>query len=128
MLKDDEELAIAWIRRYELINRETDQSPAAKSLFWAFQKLDEYCEREPDRAFALILAIAHLTDNEFVLDNLAAGPLESLLARNGRVVIDDIEREAPRNDKLRELLQGVWRNVIEEAVWQRVEKSRSRTS
>jgi hypothetical protein len=128
MRKDDEELAVAWVRRYELINRETDQSPAATSLFWAFQKLDEYCEREPDRAFALILAIARLTDNEFVLDNLAAGPLESLLARNGRVVIDDIEREVVRNDKLRELLQGVWRNVIEESVWQRVEKSRSGTT
>jgi Family of unknown function (DUF6869) len=128
MLRQDEELAVAWIRRYELIHRETDQSPAAKSLFWAFQKLDEYCEREPEKAFALILAIARLTDDQFVLDNLAAGPLESLLVRNGSVVIDDIELEVSHNAKLRELLQGVWHNLIDETIWQRVERSRSRTS
>lgn len=120
----DEQLAAAWIERYEIVSRDGDQTRAAKQLFWAFQALDALCSSDPTRAWRVIATIMKTTTSEPVLDNLIAGPLESLLARNGRVVIEVVENEAGRNPQFRELLQGLWRNVIPIEIWQRVERAR----
>ncbi len=121
----DDHLATAWIERYEIVSRDGDQTRAAKRLFWAFQKLDLLCSSDPTRAWRVIAKIMTTTTSEAVLDNLIAGPLESLLARNGHAVIDVVEEEARRNPQFRDLLQGLWRNVIAIEIWQRIEQARA---
>jgi hypothetical protein len=59
------------------------------------------------------------------MGNLAAGPLEDLLSRHGAAIIDTVELEARQRKKFRELLSGVWRNVIADEVWDRVLRLRA---
>lgn len=120
-------LANAWISRYEIVSRDGDQSQAAKELFWAFQALDALCSSDALRAWRVILAVVEASPSDAVLDNLVAGPLESVLARNGHLVIDAIEHEARENQRFRSLLQGLWRNVIPPEIWHRIERARSST-
>src|SRR5271169_1955713 len=39
---------------------------------------------------------------------VAAGPLEDLLKKHGPVVVDRVEEESRKNDRLRLALSGVW--------------------
>ena len=119
-LTDDTKLIESWIARYETIQDEGDESEKAESLFWTFEQLDDYCWRDPKKAMEIILGILSSTNNEFVLDNLAAGPLESLLSRHGETVIKDIELEAKSNSAFRNLLGGVWQNQMSDELWHRV--------
>ena len=128
----DEELARAWIRRFSQsrtsillagdadAQMQDDQRIEVETK-WAFDELEKLVENDPARAWAVILCIlstAHQDEN--ALDNLAAGPLETLLARHGRDVVEWVEAEAKANPKFKELLKGVWGNAIDEAVWAKV--------
>src|SRR5262249_43362638 len=89
---------------------------------WAFDELEKVVAADPSRAWAVILRILKTaSQDQGVLDNLAAGPLETLLARHGRHIIERVETEAALNPAFRELLNGVWRNAIDEAVWERIQ-------
>jgi hypothetical protein len=59
--------------------------------------------------------------DENVLDNLAAGPLETLLVRHGRDIIDRVENEAKSDPRFKDLLLGVWGNAVDATVWERLE-------
>jgi hypothetical protein len=61
-----------------------------------------------------------------VFSILAAGPLEDLLANFGVVYIDRVEALARQDPKFNELLGGVWKNSIEDEVWDRVIHVRNR--
>jgi hypothetical protein len=128
----DEEIARAWIRRFSQ-NRTSillagdadaqirDDQRIEVETKWAFDELEKLVENDPARAWAVILCIlntAHQDEN--ALDNLAAGPLETLLARHGRDVVERVEAEAKANPKFKKLLKGVWGNAIDEAVWAKV--------
>lgn len=59
-----------------------------------------------------------------VFKNLAAGPLEDLLAAHGPVLIEKIETEARRNPAFNLLLGGVWQNTMSPQVWSRIQTAR----
>ncbi len=89
---------------------------------WAFDQVEELVQKDPARAWAVILRILGLAhQDESALSNLAAGPLETLLAKHGRQILGWVEAEANRNPGFRGLLKGVWRNAIDESVWERVQ-------
>jgi len=125
-MKDDtnasrlENLARAWVERYEIIGRLGSGDNAAKILFWAYEEVDRICEDAPKRALLLIEEILHITNNEFVLANLAAGPLETLLARHGNAVISEVEERAAVDSRFRSLLVNVMQNLMDDELWQRV--------
>lgn len=133
----DSELVRDWAARFSQ-NRKRILSPSssvdsqierskeldAKTL-WAFDELERLVRTEPARAWTIILAILeHSRDDEGVLDNLSAGPLESLLATHGRMALEWVENEACRNPRFKDLLHGVWQNAMPELIWQRVLKAR----
>jgi hypothetical protein len=120
-MMEQDQLVRAWIMRYEKVQAESDASPAAQELYWAYEKLDDACWQSPAKAFEIILAILNATNNEFVLDNLAAGPLESVLVRHGNQVINLVESEAKSNTRFRQLLSGVWQNTMNDELWHRVQ-------
>jgi hypothetical protein len=82
----------------------------------------------PDAAWQAIVALSRqaLTDRQIAV--LAAGPLEDLLAYHGPAFIDRVEKEARVYAAFRDLLGGVWRSSIADAVWRRVEAIRGPTS
>ena len=59
-----------------------------------------------------------------VLQNIAAGPLEDLLAAHGSTLIERIEIEARRNPAFNLLLGGVWQNTMSSEVWSRIQAAR----
>lgn len=131
----DEELARDWIRRFSSTRRRIlsvqnpdDDEAASQRLdtetFWAFDVFHDLESRDPEHAWTLILLILRLApEDEGIRDNLAAGPLEGLLAHHGRIAVKWVEDEARRNPKFKELLAGVWKSGISELVWQRVQRA-----
>ena len=59
--------------------------------FWAYERLDELVKMAPEVAFEVVLAVLMRTDNEEVLENVAAGPLEDLVRLHGEVFFDRFE-------------------------------------
>jgi hypothetical protein len=115
--QDDTKLRDAWIAVHQAANG----TPEHEVLFWAWERVNDLCSKEPEEAFAFILvALAHDRSDRIVA-NLAAGPLEDLLARQPHRVIERVEAEARSNPQFAHLLGGVWQNAIPDDVWQRVQ-------
>jgi hypothetical protein len=76
---------------------------------------------QPEDCWKVILEVLNITDDEWVLVNLGAGPLESLLAMHGTVVIPWIGQEVRLNKRFKTLLGGVWRNSIQDDVWHQLQ-------
>jgi len=94
------------------------------SLFWAFDKMCELERDRPEECLIVVLSILReQKDDMHVLANLAAGPLENLLAYHGALLIDKIELLSRENPDFCNLLGGVWKNRISDDVWARVKAS-----
>lgn len=121
-------LARAWIDRYTTVEKFGDNSPEARATFSAFEKFNTLCSTDPEFAWATVLEVLAETKNEFVLENLAAGPLEKLLEQHGEVLIDRVEKLALDDSRFRWLLAGVWRGSIENEIWMRLQQAVSDVS
>jgi hypothetical protein len=81
----------------------------------------------PDRQWQFILAaVAHATDEE--LGPIAAGPVEHLLGKHGDRYIDEVERRAASDPKFAQMLLGVWKHQMSDAVWARVQALKAKCS
>lgn len=119
--KERQSLVATWIEHHK-IGRETGKSPDA--TFWAWEKLDELVSNDPNQALELIIQILETDQSDVTYENLAAGPLEDLLARHGEKVIERIENQSRESPTFQNLLGGVWENRISPSIWTRVEKAR----
>ena len=63
------------------------------------------------------------TEGRRVVGNLAAGPLEDLLARHGKDMIEAIETEARRDRRMAWAVGCVWQNAMTDDIWARVQKA-----
>ncbi len=105
----------------ELINKWIEyHSTKDKSLYWAWEALDEIVQNSPDEALSYILEIATSTNNQEVLSNLGAGPLEDFLALYGANYIEHVETKARQVPQFTIVVKSVWQNSIEQSVWERV--------
>jgi hypothetical protein len=112
------QIADAWIA---LVRSEEDSEEHEKN-FWSFATIWNLTLEAPIGCWGVILTIFKKDRSELILDDLAAGPIESLLAFNGRKVIGLLENAAVEFPEFRAMLSGVWRNAIPEDVWQRLQK------
>lgn len=118
---DKAELADNWIKLQLL----PQDSPQAEELMWAAEELNLLALRSPMECWKIILEIIPKTNEKWVLTNLAAGPLENLLALHAEETIAWLEQEVPRNAKLKTLLADVWKNLIPDDVWKRLQSLKS---
>jgi len=116
-------LSRGWIARYEAIQRHGEQSPEALATFQAFEQFEGAVAQDPELAWQAILNVLEQSENEFVLENLAAGPLETLIGRHAAGFIDRVEQRARVDERFRWLLGGVWQGLIPQEFWQRVERA-----
>jgi len=114
------DLVKSWIA----LQRLPQNSVAAEELTWVLMEVGGLVQWQPTEGFNFILEVLKQTDDEWVLTNLAAGPLESLLAIHPKEGLTLIEREIPQNPKLKNILQDVWQNLMPEETWQRLQKLR----
>ncbi len=70
---------------------------------------------------SVILAAMQLTEDERILSELAAGPLEDFLGLNGGQYLDIFHNLALEHHRLREALDGVWQGSMPKWVWHRIE-------
>lgn len=105
------EIADAWVdwmklsRPHEGRPRARDDDPA----WWAIDAVMELESSDPVRALEVAFEIARKSSDEWVLENLGAGPLETLLSRD-QTFLDAIKIEAASNPNLLEALGSVWMN------------------
>ena len=90
------------------------------SKLWAFVEFVKLADTEPNTALDLILEIAALYPEEKVIGQLMAGPLQDLLSKNGRTMIDRVETVSTKHTVLRQMLNGVYRIDIPQDVWERI--------
>ena len=116
---DDLALAKAWIALQHAGRGMRDDDPR----FEAHVALDVLRETDPERCWAVILKIFALDQSDHLLANLAAGPLEDLLATHGKRFIERVETLARQEPRFRFTTQMVWRNSISGPVWARLRKA-----
>jgi hypothetical protein len=61
-----------------------------------------------------------LDGSDWILANIAAGPLENSLVYHGDKFIDRFEVLAREDQQFRKLLGAVWQNNMSDALWARV--------
>jgi Family of unknown function (DUF6869) len=103
------ELADAWITKPDRAWSSDDEA------------LYALLHSEPDRALAAIFAVMQLTDDQKVLGQLAAGPLENFLGVHGREYLRLFHTLALEHRRLREVLDGVWQGAMPKDVWHQIE-------
>jgi hypothetical protein len=113
----DPKLVHDWIALQYL----TTDAREYERFLWAFDVAWELTEGSPDAAWEFILTVLKTDSSPKILENLAAGPLECLLANHGSTVIERVEQEAKGNSEFASLLGGVWRNTISDEIWARVQ-------
>lgn len=110
-----EEFATEWLRAIEHLDQNTE-APWTESFL-----TDLWLKGKHEKLWEFIVYTSQLDLPENVAGYLAAGPLEDLLASSGPVFIERVELLANSSQKFKSLLQGVWRNEIEETVWLRMQ-------
>jgi len=85
------------------------------------ERLYAILHSEPDRALSVIFAAMQLTDDEQILGNLAAGPVEDFLGVHGETYLDTFHKLALEHRRLREVLDGVWQGSMPKRVWHKIE-------
>jgi hypothetical protein len=79
----------------------------------------------PEHQWRFILAaVAHASDQE--LGHIAAGPVEHLLGKHGAQYIDQVAGRAEADPKFARMLSGVWKYMMTDDVWARVEALKAR--
>ena len=121
MSENHELLAQAWKVYTEECIKFGIESPEAELLSWAFDKIHDLAFHKPHDALDVIVEITKITEEERVLANLAAGPLETLLVHHGKDVIDRVIELAKNDPRFSDLLLGVWKASIDEGVMERIE-------
>jgi len=79
----------------------------------------------PEQQWRFILAaVAHASEDEF--GDIGAGPVEHLLGWHGEEYIGPVERQAESDPKFARMLAGVWKYMMSDEVWARVEALKER--
>lgn len=79
----------------------------------------------PERQWQFILAaVAHASGDE--LGHIAAGPIEHLLGKHGEQYIEKVEQHAEADPKFARMLTDVWKYMMTDEVWARVEALKAR--
>lgn len=125
--RPDSEVAEAWIAYTARSNpdqpRERDVAarPDGQEDDWGEQALLEIVCEEPIRALEISFLIARMTDDAWLLCNLGAGPIESLLADDA-TLLDAVALEARNSPNLKTALASVWQNAMSETTWRAVRR------
>lgn len=109
-----QKIAEAWIKVHQ--NSEDEHG----EHFWAYSKMSDLCEDEPEICWKIIHIIRRLDGSDKLLANLAAGPLENLLVYHGSRFIDRVEELAKSDQQFRKLLGAVWQRDVADPIWKRI--------
>jgi hypothetical protein len=117
------ELIDAWIAYYD-----APKSREREKFEWAAQAVLAWSGRssgDSEMLWQFIMAAYKRDLSDLVLANLAAGPVEDLIANFGAKYIDRIEELARQDPRFNQLLGGVWKRGGPGDIWDRVIRARN---
>ena len=118
---DIKSLSQEWIKAGE------SADDSSRENHWSIEYvLDLDLDGKFDELWSFILYTYKQDVSNKVIEILAAGPLEDLLANDGETYIDEIEVLARKDPKFNNLLGGVWKNAMSDSLWERVCKARNK--
>ena len=123
--EDMDNLVVAWLAYYQEWDGprdSTNESGRYGPHWWAAEWMFEIPFDQPELCWKLILQLLDGATTDCQIANLAAGPLEDLLAEHGCDFIDRVEVEAQKNSRFKNLLGGVWKNAMDTELWERVQR------
>ena len=113
---DLKEVATSWIKMWGYdVN-----DPQREQFDWVADFEYDAVYENPDLALDLVLEILRQDPSSDIIEVLAAGPLEQVLAENGSSIIERVESTARMNPNFAHLLGGVWQNSMSDEIWKRV--------
>lgn len=75
----------------------------------------------PEQQWEFVVEAVQLAKNDDMLGHIAAGPAECLLSRHGIETISLFEKRAREDRKFARMLTGIWKHLMSDEVWERVE-------
>ena len=80
----------------------------------------------PEDQWAMILEAIRQARDDGDLGHIAAGPIEGLLGRHGEGYIALVEHQATSDPKFARAMTGVWKYMMSDEVWSRVQALKAR--
>ena len=80
----------------------------------------------PEHQWLFIREAVSQAESDEELDHIAAGPMEHLLGWHGADYIEAVEAQAASDLKFGRMLGGVWKYMMNEDVWERVQALKAR--
>lgn len=115
---DWDAFARSWIAELSGVRNESQSDVGGSVVMMNFTA-------RPEHQWQFILAaVAHASDDE--LGHIAAGPIEHLLGKHGEQYIENVEQRADADPKFARMLAGVWKQMMTDEVWARVEALKAR--
>ena len=114
-----------WANAYIEIYSIEQKIDTDHQLWWAVERTLHGLRRDQaEELWDFVLLVLSKKPNERVLSCLAAGPLEDLVAYDGKYFIDRVELLARQDPAFKHLIGGVWQNQTPPDIWSRVEQCR----
>lgn len=107
---DDSSLVSAWIGLQGI----SIETPGYEKLASAAIYLNDLCLTDHSRAWRVVVAIFESSTDEWIIANLGAGPVESLLDFHPGATIKNIERYIEKRPDFRGVLTHVWTSRLSE--------------
>ncbi|WP_406696229.1 DUF6869 domain-containing protein [Singulisphaera sp. Ch08] len=82
----------------------------------------------PEHQWQFIQAVLAEADSDDDLGHVAAGPMEHLMGWHGADYIEKVEERAAADPKFARMLGGVWKYMMNDDVWERVQALKARHS
>ncbi len=118
---DWEAFASAWVEELRVACDSCDSNVGESVVMMNFTA-------RPEHQWRFICASLHFADTDEELGHIAAGPMEHLMSRHGANYIDIVEAQAAADPKFARMLRGVWKDLMSDEVWQRIQILKARYS
>lgn len=115
----DELVAKGWISYHKSPSNIRDEN---SEYFVFIEELSDSVKNDFSFSLRVVSKIIELCNDEDIIFNVAAGPMEDILVVASQKEVDEIIAIASRSCIFRKMLRGVWRNSIPDETWRRVSK------
>ncbi len=123
--RSNEDIASSWSAYYLQYGRPNTAAElrvrADDPHWWAVDAVMGLYGDDPARALDIVFLIARTCSDDWVLENLGAGPLEDLIDSDP-TLLDPIALEAASSPALRFALRCVWQRDMSEDTWGRLQR------
>ncbi|MEZ0224724.1 MAG: DUF6869 domain-containing protein [Alphaproteobacteria bacterium] len=99
-------LARTWIAKVEALIKNSLEPGSIEDI--PNYDLEEMVDNDPENAWLVIDSARGMAQDDLMLANIAAGPLEDLLWLHGEKFIDRFEELAKKDEHFAFLMTGVW--------------------